>query len=362
MGGSRHQVSVVTSHWEGLAIRETVDGMNLIRLRVGRQMAHQGRIIEMVRFMVKSAVLTKSLFCEFHPDICIAFMGIPSGLAPLVMKLKYGIPYVTELRGGDVPGFDPKTLGKFHFLTKPLIDIIWRNSHRLIANSTGLAELAKRSIASAGIQIIPNAVDSSTFVPAERQNSSDKMTLLFVGRFADSQKNISTLLRVLSRLEKVELILAGEGPDKAKLRNEVARYHLTQRVKFMGWLGGQELLSVYQRADVYVSASLWEGMPNTALEAISCGLPLLLSDVTGHRDLVEQGRNGYLFNPANENQLENFILQLKQDTVLRKKMGDTGRRIAQERYHWRKLAQEHLACFNPTSVKMGKKSYPRCLL
>ena len=114
---------------------------------------------------------------------------------------------------------------------------------------------------------------------------------------------------------------------------------------FAGWLKDGRLLEAYHQSDVYASALLWEGMPIAALEAMACGLPLVLSRIMGHEELVEDGVNGYLFEPGDTARLKNILEELKRDPVRRAAMGEASRRRALEHFSWSALARKRLELY-----------------
>jgi len=298
-----HEVTVVTSRFKDLPSTEVLRGTHVIRLSVGRKWLFRARITEMIRYMFKSVAMSNDLARRFKPDLCVAFMTLPGGLAPLWLGHRFGIPFVTELRGGDVPGFDPRELAFYHFWLRGLIHLIWKKSRAIIANSRGLALLARQSQKGVQVHVIPNGVDTESFKPPDSKPKSQKFKLLFVGRLADSQKNISMMLRCLTRIPDADLRIVGDGPDSDKLRRLAVKLNLRHRVWFEGWVQGHKLIRIYQESDAYVSASRDEGMPNTVLEALSCGLPLILSNIAGHNEIVCDHQNGYLFDVNNESDL-----------------------------------------------------------
>jgi len=340
-----HRVCVVTSAHKDLRLLEEKEGVKIIRIPVGRRFLFTARIVEMIRFMMKSTRMMDRLYKEESPDLCVAFMTIPGGVAPYCMHWKYKLPFVTELRGGDVPGFGPSFLGALHLLPTYFIRQIWKKSRRLIANSEGLARLARKCLPGAAVQVIPNGVDSDLFLPIEKGSQGREVEFLFVGRFVDAQKNLSSVLKVFSKIKNTRLTLVGDGPDRKKLTALAQELGLLSRVNFSGWLKEEELVRAYQNADVYVSASFSEGMSNSALEAMACGLPLVLSDIEGHRELVESGINGYLFPAGDANQLESCLCDLRDNADKRRALSEQNRQKAIEEYSWETLAQQQLQCF-----------------
>ncbi|MDH5299871.1 MAG: glycosyltransferase [Gammaproteobacteria bacterium] len=115
--------------------------------------------------------------------------------------------------------------------------------------------------------------------------------VLSVSRF-DYAKNMSEALRIAERLPHMLFVWLGDGPERTVLEAE-SRARKINNVIFVGNVA--DVRPYLQASDVYLSTSRWEGMSLAALEAMSAGIPLLLSDVVGNQDLVRTGVNGLLY-------------------------------------------------------------------
>lgn len=124
----------------------------------------------------------------------------------------------------------------------------------------------------------------------------NKFVMCFVGELSD-RKNQKFLIHAMNEIKEVipnaQLWLVGDGKGREKLEALAGRIDLSESVTF---LGRRENACDYMRAcDLYVSASTIEGMPFNLIEAMGCGKTVLASRVKGHKDLVEDGKSGYLF-------------------------------------------------------------------
>lgn len=121
----------------------------------------------------------------------------------------------------------------------------------------------------------------------------DKPIVLSVGRLASdhtAQKNLNSLLKALALVKQSRDILGiicGDGPHRVELEALSVELGLAQDMHFAGHLHHGSVLSLMKMADVFVSLSAYEGCPNTVMEAVACGSPLVLSDIPAHRDLIE---------------------------------------------------------------------------
>ncbi len=159
---------------------------------------------------------------------------------------------------------------------------------------------------------------------------ADWAVLGTVARF-DPVKRLDALVDALQFLNRrdVALLLVGDGPEATRLRRRVAATGLGARVVFAGWLDDPARVS--PALDLYVAASLKEGLPLAVLEAMGAGLAVVATDVPGHRDVVAAGETGLLVPPGDARALARGIGALLDDPERRARMGRAGRaRVARE--------------------------------
>ncbi len=152
----------------------------------------------------------------------------------------------------------------------------------------------------------------------------DVAVLGSVARF-DPVKRLDALVGALQFLNRpgVALLLVGDGPEAERLRRQVAAAGLGERVVFAGWL--DDPARVHPALDLYVAASLKEGLPLAVLEAMGAGLAVVATDVPGHRDVVKDDETGLLVAPGDERALAAAIGALLDDPERRRRMGRAGR-------------------------------------
>lgn len=136
--------------------------------------------------------------------------------------------------------------------------------------------------------------------------------VLYVGRLTSdlsATKNINTLLEALAVVrEKQDVlgILCGDGPQRSELETLRHKLGLDECIKFTGYLPSASVWALMKKASVFVSFSAYEGCPNTVMEAMACGCPLVLSDISAHREILDQ--NSALFvDPSNVQQTADAI-------------------------------------------------------
>lgn len=337
------RVAVLTSRFRGQPARETVEGVELLRIPVVRRRADRCTPAEMLTFIASGMLRARGLVRPLQPDISLAFMGIPSGPVAWWLRRRAGIPYMVLLRGGDVPGFLPEELSTYHRLTKPAIRALWRGAAALVANSEGLKQTADRNVPGFGVQVIPNGVDTEQFSPAEQARAGGPLRILFVGRLS-RQKDLGVLLQAAARIRQhqgIELLLAGDGPEREELAKLAEALGLAAQVRFLGWTPRAELPALYRSADLFALPSRDEGMPNALLEAMASGLPVVATCIAGSEELVEEGRNGYLVPVGDAEALALRLDWLAGEPALRACFGVESRARACTR-SWEQVATAYL--------------------
>jgi glycosyltransferase involved in cell wall biosynthesis len=338
-----HDVVVITGRYKDLPAHATENGITVHRIPSLRKAIDRSGVVEMASFLAAGLIVAPGIIQRHQIEAAIVFFSMPCGPIGLLGRWMRGVPYIVSLRGGDVPGAEP-SLDSIHRILAPLRRAVLKNSAGIVANSEGLKKMAEAADPFA-VRVIPNGVDADFFVPpratATRNNAA--LRVLFAGRFR-AQKNLSLLLRQVSQLPRgaVELHLVGDGPERDELGRLAAGLGLAAII-WHGWLPRGALRDVYQSCDCFVNPSLYEGMPNTVLEAMACGLPVIASNVPGNNSVVEDEQTGYLFGLTEPDGLSRALERLIHDPRLAARLGASGRTRAVDNFTWSETAKDYLA-------------------
>ena len=113
--------------------------------------------------------------------------------------------------------------------------------------------------------------------------------ILFAGRLT-RQKRVDRILTVFSaicREHDVVISICGEGEEEEKLKKQAQQLEIGEHIRFHGFLQSDHLWSMMKTADLFINLSDYEGMPNTVMEAMACGCPLMVSDIPAHREILD---------------------------------------------------------------------------
>jgi glycosyltransferase involved in cell wall biosynthesis len=198
------------------------------------------------------------------------------------------------------------------------------------------AEISRSKVDPDKVIVIPNCVDVDLVRPPGINSrnrvreglgigDSEKM-LLTIGRL-HPQKGINYLLDSLSSMLQlsthgIRLVIVGEGELEEKLKRQTQEQGLAEHVIFTG--RRQDIPELLTAADLFVLASLWEGLPLVVLEAMAAELPIVATDVGGTAEAIIDGTSGLLVPPANSEKLAEKILTLLNDESLGQTLARNG--------------------------------------
>lgn len=272
-------------------------------------------------------------------DLIDAHYFYPDGVAAVRLGRRFNIPVVVTARGTDlnlIPEFPAPR----------------RMIREAAAEADGLitvCEALKYSLVKLGtpacrVSVLRNGVDLDLFKPGERDRTRRELgltrrTLGSVGWLIE-RKGHHHAIRALASLPDTDLLIAGEGPERASLERLVKSLGLTGRVRFLGSLDQKSLAKVYGALDALVLASDREGWANVLLESMACGTPVVASAIWGTPEVVASPEAGVLFDRIDADGVIKGVKRLFADLPERA----ATRRYA-ERFDWHATTQGQLTLF-----------------
>ena len=172
---------------------------------------------------------------------------------------------------------------------------VFNKANRIIVTTQLIFNKIKSNYTSIGnkLSIIPNFVDTKLFSPA---NTEQKYDIMFVGRISE-QKNLGNLLKALKG-SKFKILVIGSGILK---KNLIDKYGSNTRIKWLDAIPNYQIPMYMNQSKLFILPSLYEGHPKVLIEAMSCGMVVLASNVEGNKEIIQDGINGFLCKPSAEN-------------------------------------------------------------
>lgn len=338
----------LTSPIRGLKPLEFLNGVEIRRVPVARRRQDYSSILEMATFVASAGWYCLRSTREFKPDVVHIFFAIPDGPIGWLLKRTGKYPYIISLRGADVPTDEVKRFATAYRILNPVFTALLKDADAVVSVSNGLRSHALKH-APVPIEVIPNAIDLSVFTPPLDKSAAETVRLLYVGRLVAS-KSPEILLEAMALLQEknlppFELELVGDGSQRSALEQMIIERGLGKQVIFSGWVGHPDLINHYRRADLFVTATTWEGMPNTVLEAMACGLPVVGTAAPGMDQLVTDSRNGYLVPVKDAATLAERLSRLIDNPYERRRMGRESRKIAEQEFSWEFIARQYVEVY-----------------
>ena len=201
--------------------------------------------------------------------------------------------------------------------------------------------------------LVKNWVDESYFRPptenekviAKKQFGFDtSATVIISVGTCNEKKNHYAIFDAISRLNKsiefpIEYLHRGTGPTQEDEKGYAKKIGVESYIKFVDYLDDIRIRIAYWASDIFVMSSMYEGLGNVILEAMNCGLPVVLYNVLGMRDTVAERKGGFLVDP-NPNSLAKAIKELAVDEGLRERMGAEARDSVLKNFNMQKSLEK----------------------
>ena len=301
---------------------------------------------------------------EIKPDIIHSHSPALNGLAAVKAGKKYNIPVVYEIRAfwedAAVDHGTSKEWGLRYRITRALETYVIKNAQAVTTICEGLRkDIVERGVAESKVTVIPNAVDLDKFsgdttkdeALAESLGLKNAMVLGFIGSFYAYEGLpllIEALPEIISKQKNIKLLLVGGGPDEQKLKQKIDELGLNDKVIFTGRVPHEKVQAYYNLVDIFIypryPMRLTELVtPLKPLEAMAQNRLVVASDVGGHKELINDGQNGKLFQAGNSSALAKAVLSLTENKDQWQSYHQAGKKYVQEERNW----PTSVACYKP---------------
>lgn len=345
------RVTVLTRQPGGQPAEEDLGGVRVLRLGVLGP-----RAVDSALFMLKSFFWLLAHKGEY--DAVHVHLASSPAVAAVAAGWLTGKKTLVKLGGGR--GVDEITLSMGSLLGRLKLAFFRAARPELLVMNAEVYDWLKgtKEFSDLRLRRFRNGVDTGRYTPGlynEKINAKTALGLdnsalfLFVGRLSP-EKRVKEFLEAWAEVfseaaapPKARLLLVGGGPEEAALKKAVADLGLAGSVSLAG--SKDDLLPYYRAADVFILPSISEGLSNSMLEAMACGVAIMASRVGGAKEAVAPGVSGYLFDPLNRAELKECLKSHLADRSLAVKMGEQARKTAVEKYSMARVTDDILAIY-----------------
>jgi glycosyltransferase involved in cell wall biosynthesis len=246
-----------------------------------------------------------------------------------------GKPVVVNYRGGEAERFLSRSsrIVRMSLRRARIVAVPSRFLHKVFAGHGIVTE------------VVPNVVDLTLFAPRGSPRPRPEAPHMVVTRnleaIYDNETAIRALVIVRRAFPSSRMSIAGTGPELDRLRQVALECGVEAAVTFVGRLEREAIAALYQSADVAVNPSRVDNMPNSILEALASGVPVVSTDVGGIPDMVEHGRTALLVPPQDPQAMAESIVRLFNDRALAQRIASAGLADVQQ-FGWSAVRQKWL--------------------
>jgi len=278
--------------------------------------------------------------------------------SPLPPLIKTSRPIITTIHTPMLTDYRQTRITSFHSLFSKIsaklvsypqeLKLIEASDIITTVSNPVAQELKEYNIKPSELIITGNGVDEKFFNYKQKKPEGNIKYIMFAGRI-DREKGLFDLVECGRYISKersdVRFIIAGKGRDFNKLKKKIKKIGLQDKFILTGQVNKNQLVKLYQNATIFILPSYHEGLPSVVLEAMSCGLPVIVTDVRGNRELISNGETGIVIPPRSPKKMAKTISTLLDDGKLRKKLGENARKIIEKNYTWDKISNKFLECY-----------------
>ena len=261
-----------------------------------------------------------------------------------------GVRVIVNYRGGEAEEFFSRS---FRWIRPSL------NKVTLIIVPSGfLADVFKRR--DVATRIVPNIVNLERFTAGERHrhSSGDAGPKLLVTRNLEPIYDIDTALRVLQQVRKsfpeASITICGSGPERGRLVALAQALEIESAVVFTGRVDNEQIAALYQSADVMVNPSLADNMPNSVLEALASGVPVVSTEVGGVPYLVQHEKTALLVPVSDVDAMAKAVIRVLETPELAARLAAAGLAEIQQ-YTWPNVEGKLQAVYTDALMEEGSR-------
>lgn len=345
-----HKVSIVTRFVNELASCSTEGGKNIYRLPT---IFNKGKLATLI-FQFQNTFFLATHRSQY--DIIHCHLATSTALGCLLANIITHRPVLIKFRSsgktGDIQTSASNPLGRIKLSILKLAPC-----HFIAPSEDILQEMTSEGFKRGEISIIPNGIDTDLFHPishSEKQKKKQKMGLkdkrlaLYIGRL-EPHKNIIPLIDAWIELHMMDknwcLLIIGAGKSEDEIKIKIRKDGQKNAILYKPSIPPDEVKEYLQIADLFIQPSKYEGISNAILEAMSCALPVLASNIKANQGLIKDNHNGFLFNHEDMTDLKRVLEKTITDEKRLQSLGLNARVWVIEHFELSKIAEQYIRLY-----------------
>ena len=292
----------------------------------------------------------KKVIREFKPDILHAHFATSYGL---IGALSGFHPFVLSVWGSDVFDFPKKS-----FLHRAVLEYNLKKADKILSTSNVMAVETKK-YTDKDVEVTPFGIDTVRFIPEKTDRAAltpfaEEDIVVGTIKLIETKYGINYLIEAFSMVAKkhpelpLKLLIVGDGSERKNLETLTEKLEIKEKVYFAGMADYSKVPSFHKIIDIYAALSILdsESFGVAIVEAEGCGKPVVVSNVGGLPEVVEDGKTGFVVEKKNAGAAAEKLEKLVLDSGLRGIMGKAGRERVLKLYDWNENVAQMMKIYN----------------
>jgi glycosyltransferase involved in cell wall biosynthesis len=338
LGPSREAISGVTTHLNALFGSRLASLFGLVHFQVGSEGRRENPITRSLRLLASPFTLAAAIVRHdaevVHVNTSLNAKAYWRDLLYVLVGKLCGARVVYQVHGGSLNAYSANKKSFMRWAARwPDVIVVLSQVERDAWRAIAPTQL---------VEALPNGIDGSPYQRYNRRNA-DVLRLIYIGRLAPAKgldETIEGLRLAKQRGIGARLVIAGSGPEEARLRGLVREASLANEVTFAGAAYGDDKARLLAEADVLMLPSYSEGLPYALLEAMAAGVVPLVTPVGAIPDVVKAGEHGLLVPARNAAAIAEALASLSADRMALARMGAACRKRVSSAYSIERLAKD----------------------
>ena len=283
----------------------------------------------------------KRIVKEFSPDIIHAHYASSYGILSYLLQFK---PTIISVWGSDLYDFPNRNIFNKWILMKVI-----KSADSVCSTSNAMREIILNNYNREECYLTPFSVDIDKFIPSEINRETFTVGTI---KSIESHNGIDVIIDAAKilvhdmNLSNIQFLIVGKGSLLEKMKEKSRKLNLNKNVTFTGHILHEEIVKYFQRLSIFIAISTKESFGVSILEAASCGIPAITSNVGGLPEVNMNLKTGYIIEANNEKKLSEKILKLYNNDKLRKEMGKKARERVVEKFEWNQNLEKMISIYS----------------
>ena len=358
-GPRRDAISGVSTHLNLLFSSRLPDDFSLLHFEAGSEGRGENALARLVRILTSPWLVAATILMRrvaiVHLNTALTPRAYWRDLAYMIVARICGARVLYQVHGGALPQQFCARIRLFERFLRWTLEL----PDAIVVLARAEQEAFRQFVPRQQVLVFPNSIDYARYAMLEREwtEPAAPLRLLYIGRLARDKGLYEALEALqLARAQGVraQWVVAGSGPEEARLTQTVRELGLTGDVTFVGPVFGEGKLRLLGRSDASLLASYSEGLPYALLESMAAGVPVIATRVGAIPDVVVDGVHGLLVARRDADAIARAIARLAADRAALLRMGAACRRRIARHYDMGRLAEEFRQLYG--EICTGKRS------